>query len=94
MRVGAGEKISSPYLTEKKINAKLGLPKTKGHKMSEVKMNSTLQERDAITENILKALMQKHDTGYKNACEIFVAMATVVLDHKDLEILLKVAHSD
>jgi len=50
---------------------------------------TTLQERDAIVESILNALMLKYDVSYKSATAIFASMVTVVINDDQLELLLK-----
>ena len=50
---------------------------------------TTLQERDAIVESILNALITKYDVSYTGATAIFASMVTVVINDDQLELLLK-----
>lgn len=55
---------------------------------------TTLQERDAIVESILNALITKYDVSYTSATAIFASMVVVVINDDQLELLLKTATKD
>lgn len=51
----------------------------------------TLKERDELIQKIITLLMCKHGISYKRATNVFTGMVAVVLEEKQLEMLLKVA---
>lgn len=55
---------------------------------------STLQERDVIVQHIIQTLMKKHKTDYRHASIIFAGMVSVVINDKDLELILNVAQKE